>query len=46
VATQHNWTLDEFLGHLSNEKAGLGPDGWKTAELFVYEAVVFGEKQP
>ena len=43
VAAETGWTKEEFLGHCSQDKAGLGWDGWKTAELFVYEAIVFGE---
>lgn len=45
VATQTNWTLEEFLGHCSQDKAGLGWDGWKKAELFIYEAIVFSENE-
>ena len=41
VATKTNWSLDQFLGHCSRDKAGLGWDGWKTAELFTYEAEIF-----
>lgn len=41
VADEVNWTKEEFLGHCSRDKAGLGWDGWRTAELYVYEAVVF-----
>ena len=41
VANKTGWNLDEFLGHCSRDKAGLGWDGWKTAELFTYEAVIF-----
>lgn len=44
VATETGWTLEEFLGHCSRDKAGLGWDGWKNADIFVYEALVFGEK--
>ena len=43
VATQTHWTKEEFLGHCSRDKAGLGWDGWKNAELFIYEAIVFDE---
>lgn len=43
VATETGWNKEEFLGHCSRDKAGLGWDGWKTAELYTYEAVVFGE---
>ncbi|WP_372950485.1 AmmeMemoRadiSam system protein B [Mariniphaga sp.] len=41
VAQKTGWTLEEFLGHCARDKAGLGWDGWKTAELFTYEAEVF-----
>jgi len=44
VATQTNWSKEEFLGHCSRDKAGIGWDGWKTAEVFIYEAIVFSEK--
>ena len=44
VATKTGWSLSEFLGHCSSDKAGLGWDGWKTAELFTYEAYVFRGK--
>lgn len=43
VATETGWSVEEFLGHCSRDKAGLGWDGWKDAELFTYEAFVFGE---
>ena len=41
VAEEVNWTKEEFVGHCSQDKAGLGWDGWKDAELYVYEAIVF-----
>ena len=41
VADEVNWTKEEFVGHCSQDKAGLGWDGWKDAELYVYEAIVF-----
>ena len=40
VATENNWTVEEFLGYTSRDKAGLGWDGWKDAELFIYDGVV------
>ena len=43
VAKSTGWTKEEFLGHCSRDKAGMGWDGWKTAELYTYEAIVFGE---
>ncbi len=43
VANQTGWTREEFLGHCARDKAGIGWDGWKDAEIYVYEAYVFGE---
>ena len=44
VATDTGWTLEQFLGHCSRDKAGIGWNGWKDGEVFVYEAIVFEEK--
>jgi len=44
VATQTGWDLESFLGHCAKDKAGIGWDGWKDADIYVYEAFVFGEK--
>lgn len=41
VASQVNWTKEEFVSHCAQDKAGIGWDGWKDAELYVYEAIVF-----
>jgi MEMO1 family protein len=43
VATKTGWTKEEFLGHCSRDKAGLGWEGWKDAEIYTYEAVVFSD---
>jgi len=43
VATQTGWTKEEFLGHCAQDKAGIGWNGWKDAEIYTYEALVFGE---
>ena len=43
VATETGWSKEEFLGHCARDKAGLGWDGWKDADLYTYEACVFGE---
>ncbi len=43
VANKTNWTKEEFIGHCSKDKAGLGWDGWKEAELFTYEAIIIKE---
>ena len=41
VADEVNWTKEEFLGHCAQDKACIGWDGWRDAELYVYEAIVF-----
>jgi len=45
VAEERGWTVEQFLGYCARDKAGIGWDGWKDrdAEIFVYEAYVFGE---
>lgn len=43
VAKETGWSKEEFLGHCSRDKAGLSWDGWKNAELYTYEAIVFSE---
>jgi len=44
VATKTGWKLEEFLGHCSRDKAGIGWDGWKNAEIYTYEAIIISEK--
>ncbi len=41
VAVTQNWTVREFLSNCSKYKAGIGWDGWKTADIYTYEAIVF-----
>ncbi|MEZ5198768.1 MAG: AmmeMemoRadiSam system protein B [Bacteroidales bacterium] len=43
VASETGWTLEEFLGHCARDKAGLNWDGWKYADIYIFEAEVFGE---
>ncbi|MDD4604576.1 MAG: AmmeMemoRadiSam system protein B [Bacteroidales bacterium] len=45
VAAETGWSKEEFLGHCARDKAGLGWEGWKTADIFVYEAFVFSEPE-
>jgi len=45
VATETGWTKEEFLGYCSRNKAGIGWEGWKDADIYVYEALVFGENE-
>ncbi len=45
VATENGWTVEQFLGYTSRDKAGLGWDGWKNAEIFIYEGIVLEENK-
>ena len=44
VATETGWSKEEFLGHCARDKARIGWFGWKDADIYIYEAFVFGEK--
>jgi len=44
VAEQTGWDREKMLGHCARDKAGIGWNGWKDAELYTYEAIVFHEK--
>ncbi len=44
VANETKWTKEEFLGHCARDKAGIGWDGWKDADIFTYQAIIFSEK--
>ena len=44
VATDNGWTVEEFLGYTSREKAGLGWDGWRDADIYIYEGIVLKDK--
>jgi AmmeMemoRadiSam system protein B/AmmeMemoRadiSam system protein A len=45
VAIEYGWTVEEFLGYTSRDKAGLGWDGWKTADIYIYEGLVLEENK-
>lgn len=45
VAEETGWSREELLGHCARDKAGIGWDGWKEADLYIYEALVFKEKE-
>jgi MEMO1 family protein len=44
VGTETKWTKEEFLGHCARDKAGIGWEGWKDAEIYIYEACLFEER--
>ena len=41
VAVNQNWSVEEYLGNCSKYKAGIGWNGWKAAELYTFEAIIF-----
>ena len=43
VATENKWTVEQFLGYTSRDKVGIGWDGWKNAELYIYEGLILEE---
>jgi len=45
VATETGWNKEEFLGHCARDKAGLGWDGWKDADIYIYEATSSPKKR-
>lgn len=45
VALNTGWTKLEFLEHCSADKAGIGRNGWKEAEIFIYEALIIKEEE-
>ncbi len=45
VATETGWDLENFLGHCARDKAGIGWDGWKDADIFIFTATVFSEDE-
>ncbi|MCX7803814.1 MAG: AmmeMemoRadiSam system protein B [Planctomycetota bacterium] len=47
VATETGWNLEEFLGHLARDKAGIGWNGWKDpdAKLSIFTVQIVREKE-
>ena len=45
VAKETGWNTEEFLGHCARDKAGIGWDGWKDADLYSYQTEVVNESE-
>ena len=45
VAIENGWTVEEFLGFTARDKAGIGWNGWKDADLYIYEGVVLEDNR-
>ena len=46
VADSTGWDLEEFLGHCARDKAHIGWNGWKDADIYIYETESFKEDKP
>lgn len=44
VAQKMGWNRQEMLSNCSQHKAGLGTDGWRDAEIYIYEAIIIKEE--
>lgn len=42
-APKEQWSNEELLSHCSREKAGLGWDDWKDADIYIFETIRFSE---
>ena len=45
VADETGWNLEQFLGHCARDKAGIGWDGWRQSDIYIFSAVVFSESE-
>ena len=45
VADETGWSTEEFLGHCARDKAGIGWEGWKDADLYTYRTEVVKESE-
>ena len=45
VAEETGWNTEQFLGHCARDKAGIGWDGWKDADLYTYQTEVVNESE-
>ena len=45
VASNYGWDLEQFLGRCARDKAHIGWDGWRDAEIFTYETETFTETE-
>lgn len=45
VASERGWSVTQFLEHTAANKAGLGHNGWRDADIFIFEAIVLNESK-
>jgi MEMO1 family protein len=44
VASDSSWNKEEFLGHCARDKAGIGWDGWRDANIYIFETITFSDQ--
>ena len=45
MAEETGWSVEEFLGHCARDKAGIGWDGWRDADLYTYQTEIVNESE-
>lgn len=45
VATEQSWNTEEYLRHCAKHKAGLDWDGWKSADIYIFETILITSKK-
>lgn len=45
VAIETGWEREEILGRCARDKAHIGWDGWRDAELYIYESQLISESE-
>jgi AmmeMemoRadiSam system protein A len=43
VAKERGWSVTQFLEHTAEGKAGIGKEGWKDAEIFIFRAQIIDD---
>lgn len=43
VAERNGWTAEEFLSRCARDKAHIGWDGWREAEVYIYQTFTMAE---
>jgi len=41
VADETGWNLEQFLGHCARDKAGIGWDGWRQSDIYIFRPLCF-----
>lgn len=44
VGARNNWSVEEYLGYCARNKAKIGWDGWREAQIYKYEALIISDK--